>query len=54
MEFIRAGKVSGPIVDRYPSPRQPLTLHLRRARLSALLGVAVPDAAQPADAEGHF
>jgi len=44
MEFIGAGKVSGPIVDRYPSPRQSLTLHLRRARLASLLGVTVPDA----------
>ncbi|HUK33428.1 MAG TPA: hypothetical protein VLV86_05940, partial [Vicinamibacterales bacterium] len=44
MEFIGAGKVSGPIVDRYPSPRQPLHLHLRRERLAALLGIAVPDA----------
>src|SRR5215468_9878369 len=44
MEFIGAGKVSGPIVDRYPAPRQPLRLHLRRARLAALLGIAVPDA----------
>jgi len=44
MEFIGAGKVSGHIVDRYPSPRQPLRLHLRRSRLATLLGVAVPDA----------
>src|SRR5215475_8080824 len=44
MEFIGAGKASGPIVDRYPAPRQPLRLHLRRARLAALLGIAVPDA----------
>jgi phenylalanyl-tRNA synthetase beta chain len=44
MEFVGAGKVSGPIVDRYPSPRQPGTLHLRRSRLTSLLGVTVPDA----------
>jgi phenylalanyl-tRNA synthetase beta chain len=44
MEFIGAGKTSGPLVDRYPAPRQPLRLHLRRARLAALLGIAVPDA----------
>ncbi len=43
MEFIGAGRVSGSIVDRYPSPRQPTTLHLRRDRLSSLLGVIVPD-----------
>ncbi|HEX4681823.1 MAG TPA: phenylalanine--tRNA ligase subunit beta [Gemmatimonadaceae bacterium] len=44
MEFIGAGKVSGHVVDRYPSPRQPLKLHLRRSRLALLLGVLVPDA----------
>ena len=44
IDFIKAGKVSGPIVDVYPSPRQPLTLHLRRDRLAAVLGVRVPDA----------
>jgi phenylalanyl-tRNA synthetase beta chain len=43
MEFIGAGEASGPIVDRYPAPRQPLRLRLRRARLAALLGIAVPD-----------
>src|SRR5215475_10681167 len=30
MEFIGAGKVSGPIVDRYPAPRSAVTVHLRR------------------------
>jgi len=44
MELIGAGRVSGPIVDRYPSPRGPVTVHLRRVRLNALLGVTVPDA----------
>jgi phenylalanyl-tRNA synthetase beta chain len=44
MELIGAGKVSGAIVDRYPSRRKALTIHLRRARLAALLGVTVPDA----------
>jgi phenylalanyl-tRNA synthetase beta chain len=44
MEFIGAGKVSGPIVDVYPSPRQPMRLHLRRERLAMLLGIRVPDA----------
>ena len=43
MEFIGAGKVSGHVVDRYPSPRSPRTLHLRRSRLASLLGVTVPD-----------
>ena len=44
MESIGAGKVSGPIVDRYPAVRQPAKLHLRRTRLAALLGARVPDA----------
>jgi phenylalanyl-tRNA synthetase beta chain len=44
MEFIGAGKVSEPIVDRYPALRHATTLHLRRARLASLLGAAVPDA----------
>jgi phenylalanyl-tRNA synthetase beta chain len=43
MELIGAGKVSGPIVDCYPSPRGAITVHLRRARMNALLGVVVPD-----------
>ena len=43
MEHIGAGRVSGPIVDRYPETRQPGRLHLRRARLASLLGVTVPD-----------
>jgi phenylalanyl-tRNA synthetase beta chain len=44
MDFIGAGKVSGPIVDRYPAPREATKLHLRRARLASLLGATVPDA----------
>src|SRR5712691_10935533 len=44
MELIGAGKVSGPIVDRYPAVRQPMKLHLRRERLASLLGASVPDA----------
>ena len=43
MEHIGAGRVSGPVVDRYPGPRQPARLHLRRARLASLLGATVPD-----------
>jgi len=43
MERIGAGQVSGPLVDRYPVVTEPARLHLRRARLAALLGAAVPD-----------
>src|SRR5262249_50682606 len=38
------GRSISPIVDVYPSRREPAQLHLRRARLAALLGVSVPDA----------
>lgn len=41
MDQIGAGTLSGPIVDRYPRPRGPKTLHLRAARLALLLGAAV-------------
>ena len=34
MEQIGAGQPVGPIVDRYPTPREPTRLHLRRARLA--------------------
>ena len=43
MERIGAGKVSGAIIDRYPTVVQPARLHLRRARLASVLGAAVPD-----------
>jgi phenylalanyl-tRNA synthetase beta chain len=43
MHQIGAGRVVGLIVDRYPVPRGPLTLHLRRARLALVLGLRVPD-----------
>src|SRR5712691_3790993 len=44
MEQINAGRPTGPIVDRYPRPREPKRLHLRRERLARVLGVPVPDA----------
>ena len=43
MELVGAGRVSGPIVDRYPAVREPTRVHLRRARLSMLLGTTVSD-----------
>jgi phenylalanyl-tRNA synthetase beta chain len=43
MEQIGAGHLAGPIVDRYPRPREAARLHLRRARLALLLGTSVPD-----------
>lgn len=43
MQQIGAGRLIGPIIDRYPIPRQAKTLHLRRERLARLLGLQVPD-----------
>jgi phenylalanyl-tRNA synthetase beta chain len=43
MQQIGAGRLIGPIIDRYPIPRQTKTLHLRRERLARLLGLKVPD-----------
>jgi phenylalanyl-tRNA synthetase beta chain len=44
MHRIGAGRVVGPIVDRYPQPRGDKHLHLRKERLARLLGLDVPDA----------
>jgi phenylalanyl-tRNA synthetase beta chain len=44
MEQIDAGRPVDAIVDRYPHPREPKPLHLRRQRLTLVLGVSVPDA----------
>ena len=43
MQQIGAGRLIGPIIDRYPIPRQMRTIHLRRERLGRLLGLQVPD-----------
>ena len=43
MELVGAGRASGPIVDRYPAPRDRTRLHLRRGRLALLLGATVAD-----------
>ncbi|HEY2906050.1 MAG TPA: phenylalanine--tRNA ligase subunit beta, partial [Vicinamibacterales bacterium] len=47
MEQMGAGRVAAPIVDKYPRPRMPHTVHLRAKRLALLLGVVVA----PADVE---
>jgi len=44
LEQIGAGRVGPPIVDCYPAPRGPRTLHLRRGRVAWLFGATVPDA----------
>jgi phenylalanyl-tRNA synthetase beta chain len=43
MEHIGAGRISGPIVDRYPTVRRSGRVRLRRTHLGQLLGAAVPD-----------
>src|SRR5206468_9567352 len=40
---IGAGRLLEPVIDMYPNRRAPRHLHLRRWRLAALLGIAVPD-----------
>ena len=44
MHRIGAGRIVGPVVDRYPHPRGDKLLHLRKDRLARLLGLDVPDA----------
>jgi phenylalanyl-tRNA synthetase beta chain len=43
MDQIGAGRVLAPAVDVYPQQRDGTHVHMRRARLAALLGAAVPD-----------
>ena len=43
LEQVGSGRVIEPIVDAYPQPRSGAAIHLRRARLTALLGVAIAD-----------
>ena len=47
LQQIGAGRPVGPLVDRYPAPRQPVTLPLRAARITRLLGQEVPAADVP-------
>ena len=42
-----AGAAIGPLIDRYPTPKPPVLVHLRAARIARLLGQAVPDADVP-------
>jgi phenylalanyl-tRNA synthetase beta chain len=43
LEAIGAGHAVGPVVDRYPSPRPPRQVLLRRPRIVRLLGQSIPD-----------
>jgi phenylalanyl-tRNA synthetase beta chain len=42
-EWLGVGRRIGPIIDRYPTPRGPKTIHLRRERIRLLLGLEVSD-----------
>ena len=44
IEAIEAGRGRGAITDCHPKRRDPLRLRLRRAKIAALLGAALPDA----------
>jgi phenylalanyl-tRNA synthetase beta chain len=44
LEQIGAGKARREVADRYPSPVQLRGIHLRRARIEGLIGIAIPDA----------
>ena len=46
-EQIGAGRAIGPLVDRYPSPRQPAQVALRAERIARLLGTDVPESEIP-------
>jgi phenylalanyl-tRNA synthetase beta chain len=43
IETIGAGTARGSVVDRYPVRVEPVVLTLRRAHISGLLGVSIPD-----------
>jgi len=44
LSLVGAGTMDAHVVDRYPQPRTPRTIHLRRDRVARLLGVTVPGA----------
>jgi phenylalanyl-tRNA synthetase beta chain len=44
LEHVGAGRTRGAMLDRYPTALEPRLLHLRRDRVSGLLGMTVPDA----------
>jgi phenylalanyl-tRNA synthetase beta chain len=46
-EQLGVARAAGPLVDRYPAPREPLTLTLRSSRIAQVLGMPVADADVP-------
>ncbi len=47
LQQIGAAQPLGPTIDKYPAPRQPLTLTLRASRIERVLGAPVADASVP-------
>jgi phenylalanyl-tRNA synthetase beta chain len=43
LDQVGAGRVIAPLIDVYPRTRGATRIHIRRQRLTALLGIAVPD-----------
>jgi phenylalanyl-tRNA synthetase beta chain len=48
LQQIGAAQPLGPMIDRYPSPKPPVTLTLRASRIEHVLGMAVADSDVPA------
>jgi phenylalanyl-tRNA synthetase beta chain len=46
-KLIGAGTPAGPLVDRYPAPREPLRIDVRASRIARLLGQEIPAADVP-------
>ena len=46
-EQLGVARAAGPMVDRYPTPREPLTLSLRSDRIAHVLGMPVDDTTVP-------
>jgi len=44
LEQIGAGRARGAMVDRYPARIEPAVLHLRRDKVTGLIGLSIPDA----------
>jgi len=51
LQQIGAAQPLGPTIDRYPSPRRPLVLPLRAARITRILGMSIADEEVPARLE---
>lgn len=43
LEQVGAGRVTGPVIDRYPVPREPVQVPLRKSRIGRVLGQKIAD-----------